>query len=166
MVPWCSDVRSPEAFARGHLRRSLNVGLDGRFAEHAGEVIDTDEDIVVVCDPGRGHEARVRLSRVGLDTVIGALDRPAEAFSERPGVAGIASRLTTRQLVAGLPCGFSYTAHCRQQELQELQELQGRLADLPAEVIWAGRRFQVETRSHTKMRVSPGAITCPAPRSP
>ena len=26
--------------------------------------------------------------------------------------------------------------------------------------------FQVETRSHTKMRVSPGAITCPAPRSP
>ena len=32
------DVRSPEAFARGHLRRSLNVGLDGRFAEHAGTI--------------------------------------------------------------------------------------------------------------------------------
>ena len=25
---------------------------------------------------------------------------------------------------------------------------------------------QIETRSHTKMRVSPGAIRCPAPRSP
>jgi hypothetical protein len=61
--------------------------------------------------------------------------------------------------LAGLPYGFSYTAH-RQDELQ------GRLADLPAEIIWAGRRFQIETRSHTKMRVSPGAITCPAPRSP
>ena len=26
--------------------------------------------------------------------------------------------------------------------------------------------LQTETRSQTKMRVSPGAITCPAPRSP
>ena len=25
---------------------------------------------------------------------------------------------------------------------------------------------QTETRSHTKIRVSPGAIACPAPRSP
>jgi rhodanese-related sulfurtransferase len=40
----------------------------------------------------------VRLSRVGLDSVIGALDWPARAFSEHPGVAGIASRLTTSQL--------------------------------------------------------------------
>ena len=66
------DVRAPSAFCRGHLRRSLNVGLDGRFAEHAGEVVDADAEIVVVCDPGRGHEARVRLSRVGLDAVLGA----------------------------------------------------------------------------------------------
>jgi hydroxyacylglutathione hydrolase len=92
------DVRSPEAFARGHLRRSLNVGLDGRFAEHAGEVIDDGQDIVVVCDPGRSREARVRLSRVGLDTVIGALDQPARALPGRPEVAGIATRLTARQL--------------------------------------------------------------------
>ncbi len=92
------DVRSPETFARGHLRRSLNVGLEGRFAEYAGEVVDADEDVVVVCDPARGHEARVRLSRVGLDTVIGALDRLAETFSERPDVADIASRLTAFQL--------------------------------------------------------------------
>jgi hydroxyacylglutathione hydrolase len=92
------DVRSPEEFARGHVRGSLNVGLDGRFAENAGGVVADDEDIVVVCDPGRGHEAGVRLSRVGLDTVIGALDRPAEALSERPSAAGIASRLTARQL--------------------------------------------------------------------
>jgi hydroxyacylglutathione hydrolase len=92
------DARAPEAFSRGHLRRSLNVGLDGRFAEHAGEVIDVGEDIAVVCDPGRGDEARVRLSRVGLDAVLGALDQPALAFSECPGVADVASRLTARQL--------------------------------------------------------------------
>jgi len=92
------DVRSPEEFARGHLRGSVNVGLDGRFAEHAGEVVEAGEGVVVVCEPGRGHEARVRLSRVGIDTVIGVLDRPAEALSERPAVAEAASRLTARQL--------------------------------------------------------------------
>jgi len=92
------DARAPAEFSRGHLRRSLNVGLDGRFAEHAGEVIDAGEDIVVVCDPGRGHEARVRLSRVGLDSVQGALDQPAMAFSECPDAADVASRLTARQL--------------------------------------------------------------------
>jgi hydroxyacylglutathione hydrolase len=92
------DVRSPEEFARGHLRDSVNVGLDGRFAEHAGEVVEADERVVVVCDRGRGHEARVRLARVGLDNVIGVLDRPAEALSEGPEVADVASRLTARQL--------------------------------------------------------------------
>jgi glyoxylase-like metal-dependent hydrolase (beta-lactamase superfamily II)/rhodanese-related sulfurtransferase len=100
------DARSPEAFARAHLRGSLNVGLDGRFAEHAGEVIGPGEDIVIVCDPGRGHEARVRLARVGLDTVIGMLDQPAGALSECPAAADVASRLTARQLAeaqVGIP---------------------------------------------------------------
>ena len=80
------DVRSPEAFARGHLRRSLNVGLGGRFAEHAGTILDADEDIVIMCDPGCGREARVRLSRVGLDAVIGAIEsRPERLPNVRPG---------------------------------------------------------------------------------
>jgi hydroxyacylglutathione hydrolase len=92
------DVRSHEAFARGHLRGSLNVGLEGRFAEYAGEVVDADDDIIVVCQPGGAQQARVRLSRVGLDSVIGALDQPEAAFARRPGAVGVASRLTARQL--------------------------------------------------------------------
>ena len=60
------DVRSPEEFARGHLRGSVDVGLDGRFAEYAAQV--TGGDIIVVCDPGRARDARLRLARVGLDS--------------------------------------------------------------------------------------------------
>jgi hydroxyacylglutathione hydrolase len=90
------DVRSPEEFARGHLRGSVNVGLDGRFAEYAAQVVGGD--IVVVCDPGRGRDARLRLARVGLDSVVGALDQPVSAFIEHPEVSGTASRLTARQL--------------------------------------------------------------------
>ncbi len=90
------DVRSPEEFARGHLRGSVNVGLDGRFAEYAAEVVGGD--IVVVCEEGRARDARLRLSRVGLDSVVGVLDRPERAFTEHPEVTGTASRLTARQL--------------------------------------------------------------------
>jgi hydroxyacylglutathione hydrolase len=90
------DVRSPEEFARGHLRGSVNVGLDGRFAEYAAQV--ASGDIVLVCDPGRGRDARLRLARVGLDSVAGALDDPVPAFIGHPEVTGTASRLTARQL--------------------------------------------------------------------
>ena len=90
------DVRSPEEFARGHLRGSVNVGLDGRFAEYAAQVVGGD--IVVVCDPGRARDTRLRLARVGLDSVVGALDQPASAFVEHPEATGTASRLTARQL--------------------------------------------------------------------
>jgi glyoxylase-like metal-dependent hydrolase (beta-lactamase superfamily II)/rhodanese-related sulfurtransferase len=92
------DVRSPEEFARGHLRGSVNVGLDGRFAEYAAQV--TGGDIVLVCDPGRARDARLRLARVGLDSVTGALDHPVPAFIGHPEVTGTASRLTAGQLAS------------------------------------------------------------------
>jgi hydroxyacylglutathione hydrolase len=102
------DVRSPEAFARGHLLGSLNVGLEGRFAEYAADVIDRDTEVVVVTPQGAERQARVRLSRVGIDSVVGALDHPALAFAQRPDLMKVASRVTARQLadamtsVAGL----------------------------------------------------------------
>ncbi len=92
------DVRSSEAFARAHLRGSLNVGLEGRFAEYAADVVDTEDNIVLVCEPGSEQVARVRLSRVGLDSVIGVLDQPTVAFAERPDVVEISSRITAWQL--------------------------------------------------------------------
>jgi hydroxyacylglutathione hydrolase len=90
------DVRSPEDFARGHLRGSVNVGLDGRFAEYAAQV--AAGDIVLVCEPGRARDARLRLARVGMDSVVGALDQPVLAFIRHPEATGTASRLTGRQL--------------------------------------------------------------------
>ena len=53
---------------------------------------------MVVCEPGLARAARMRLARVGLDSVVGALDQPASAFVEHPEVTGTASRLTARQL--------------------------------------------------------------------
>jgi hydroxyacylglutathione hydrolase len=96
------DVRSPEAFARGHLRGSLNVGLEGRFAEYAADVIDGDTAIVMVCPPGDERLARVRLSRVGLDSFLGALDHPASALSQQPDRVAVGSRVTARVLAEAM----------------------------------------------------------------
>ena len=67
------DAREPADFAALHVRGAVNVGLQGRFAESAGDVLSPDRDIVLVGDPAISVEAKVRLARVGLDRVVGQL---------------------------------------------------------------------------------------------
>lgn len=94
------DTRDPAAFAAGHLPGSVNVGLDGRFAEYAGDVLDPSDEIVLVCDPGRELEAKVRLGRIGFDNVTGYLAEPQRAFLERPDLMVPSSRVTAPELAA------------------------------------------------------------------
>lgn len=63
------DIRSADEFAAGHLKHSINVGLNGRFAEQVGQVIAPRSAIVLVANPGDEQEALVRLSRIGFDLV-------------------------------------------------------------------------------------------------
>lgn len=88
------DSRDAAEFQVGHLERSINVPLAGRFAEYAGEVIRSDDDIVLVCASGTEYEARVRLARIGFDRVIGALREPLLTFHENPHLLRRSSRLT------------------------------------------------------------------------
>ena len=94
------DTRAPEAFASGHLRGSVNVGLDGRFAEYAGDVIRAGQRVVVLGDPGRGAEARIRLARIGFDDVVGAVDGVEAALAEHPELADTAPRLTAADVAS------------------------------------------------------------------
>jgi rhodanese-related sulfurtransferase/glyoxylase-like metal-dependent hydrolase (beta-lactamase superfamily II) len=92
------DPREPAEFAAGHLRGAVNIGLQGRFAEWAGDVLSPDRDIVLVGEPDLAPEATVRLARVGFDLVAGQLaDLPA-ALAARPDLAEAGSRLTIEQL--------------------------------------------------------------------
>ena len=94
------DARSAEEFASGHLRGSVNVGLDGRFAEYAGDVVRAGQPIVLVTDPGRETEARVRLARIGFDTVIGCLPDVEAVLAVRPDLSAVATRLPASDLVS------------------------------------------------------------------
>jgi rhodanese-related sulfurtransferase len=98
------DPREPADFAAAHLAGTINVGLQGRFAEWAGDVLPPDRDIVLVGDPALAAEAKIRLARVGLDRVAGQLADPASIFTAGPELAERSSRLTIGQLaeLAGL----------------------------------------------------------------
>src|SRR5205085_2761386 len=51
------DTSPPEEFARAHLRGSVNVGLEGRFAEYAGDVLEPGTPIVLVAEEEHRLEA-------------------------------------------------------------------------------------------------------------
>ena len=88
------DGRDPDEFGHGHLAGSINVGLNGRYAEFAGSVIPHDVDIVLVVDEGFELEAKNRLARIGFDRVVGSLKHPYVAMLDHPDRVRQASRLT------------------------------------------------------------------------
>ncbi|HEX5094496.1 MAG TPA: MBL fold metallo-hydrolase, partial [Acidimicrobiia bacterium] len=99
------DTRDAADYAHGHLRDSLEVGLGGRFAEYAGDVLDPDQPIILVCDAGTEIEAKVRLARIGFDNVVGVLDDHVNAFLDRPDLVDRSSRLAATELAALLEAG-------------------------------------------------------------
>jgi len=94
------DGRDPESFAAGHLAGSINVGLNGRYAEFAGSVVPHDVDIVLVVEPGFETEARNRLARIGFDRVAGYLEQPLAVMVDNPDRVRQASRMTATEYEA------------------------------------------------------------------
>jgi len=92
------DTRDDMTFATGHLHGSVNVGLGGRFAEYAGEVMRPGTPIILVCEPGTESEATVRLARIGFDRVLGTLAAPIETFLAHPELVEPLSRLSAATL--------------------------------------------------------------------
>ncbi len=91
------DGRTPEEFALGHLDGSVNVGLNGRYAEFAGSIVPDDIDIVLVVDEGSELEAKNRLGRIGFDRVVGYLENPLAIMAANPARVRRASRMTVTE---------------------------------------------------------------------
>ncbi len=69
------DVRHQNEFIKGHVPRSIFIGLNGDFAPWVGTLIaDVKQPILLVAPTGQEKEAVTRLSRVGFDGTIGYLD--------------------------------------------------------------------------------------------
>ena len=68
------DVRYQDDFAKGHIPKSIFIGLDGGFAPWVGALIlDYKQPILLVTQEGRENETITRLARVGYDNTIGYL---------------------------------------------------------------------------------------------
>jgi glyoxylase-like metal-dependent hydrolase (beta-lactamase superfamily II)/rhodanese-related sulfurtransferase len=68
------DVRHQEEFAKGHIPRSIFIGINGNFAPWVGALIaDVKQPLLLVTEPGMEKETITRLSRVGFDNTLGYL---------------------------------------------------------------------------------------------
>ena len=75
------DVRHQNEFVKGHIPRSIFIGLDGGFAPWVGTLIgDVSQPILLVAPEGREEEAVTRLSRVGFDQTLGILKGGFQAW--------------------------------------------------------------------------------------
>ncbi len=74
------DTRPATEFTQGFIPASIFIGLEGRFAEWAGNILPFDKSILLVAPIGKEKEAVTRLARVGLDKVIGYLEGGFETW--------------------------------------------------------------------------------------
>jgi len=98
------DTRAPEAFAKGFIPNSINIGLEGSFAMWVGEMItDIKQEILLITEDGKEEEAIIRLSRVGYDHTIGYLNGGFEAWKN----AGFETDTVTRMSASELEVFYS-----------------------------------------------------------
>jgi rhodanese-related sulfurtransferase len=88
------DTRDPAEFAAAHLAGSINIGLGGQYATWAGTVLNREQPIVIIADPGRESESAVRLGRIGFDHVIGYLQDGLRSLADRPDLTATTERVS------------------------------------------------------------------------
>ena len=68
------DTRPPVQFSAAHIPGSIHIGLSGQFASWAARLLGIDAPVVLVAEDNAAvEESRLRLARVGLENVAGAL---------------------------------------------------------------------------------------------
>lgn len=77
---WILDTRPASVFTHGFVPESISIGLDGRYAEWAGSLLPFDQELVLVCEPGKEAESITRLARVGISKVEGYLEGGVAAW--------------------------------------------------------------------------------------
>lgn len=93
------DTRDASDFAKGFIPNSINIGLEGSFAQWVGEMIpDIKQDILLVTYPDKQEEAITRLSRVGYDNTVGFLKGGFEAWKNSGKDYEVNLRITADEL--------------------------------------------------------------------
>lgn len=102
------DVRHQNDFIKGHIPKSIFIGLDGGFAPWVGALIlDIKQPILIVAPKGREAETITRLSRVGYDNTIGYLEGGFEAWKtsgkETDSIISISAKTLEERMTENVP---------------------------------------------------------------
>lgn len=100
------DVRSPEAFAGGHLSGSLNVPNGGSFSTWAGTVLPEGARVLLVLDhPSELWEVIWQLLRIGYDLPAGWLSKGVAAWQTSGRRLEILGQMDVHELHSRLGAG-------------------------------------------------------------
>jgi glyoxylase-like metal-dependent hydrolase (beta-lactamase superfamily II)/rhodanese-related sulfurtransferase len=91
------DTRDPVEFAGAHLKGSINIPIDGRYATWAGTVLSKDSPIIVIGDDERIAESIMRLGRIGFDHVAGYLIDGLDALRDQSELLQQTKRITAAE---------------------------------------------------------------------
>jgi rhodanese-related sulfurtransferase len=95
------DTRNADDFAKGFIPNSINIGLQGSFAQWVGEMIpDIKQEILLVTDLGKEEESMIRLSRVGFDGTIGHLEGGFQSWKNAGKEVDTVNRITAEEFAA------------------------------------------------------------------
>lgn len=152
---WVVDLRHRKAYAGSHLAGTVSLGLNGPMSTWLGWLIDWGAPITLLAEtPEQVADAQRELARIGIDRPAARATGDPEQWSAGPGdlreltmtdFAGLAAARTGK-LPAGLPppevvLDVRMTSEWRAGHIDgavhiPLPDLPGRLADVPAGVIW------------------------------
>ena len=97
------DTRYETVFSKSFVPGSINIGLNGRFAEWAGSLLPFDKPIVLVTDEGREKESIIRLARVGFDKIAGYLNGGFDAWEKAGNAIDMIIDIDADELAMDLP---------------------------------------------------------------
>jgi glyoxylase-like metal-dependent hydrolase (beta-lactamase superfamily II)/rhodanese-related sulfurtransferase len=100
------DTRERAEFAKGYIPKSLYIGLDGSFAGWVGTlIVDIEQPIIFVTDPGFEEEVVTRLARVGYDNTLGYLEGGFDAWEAAGKDVETMDQISSRDLKAKIESG-------------------------------------------------------------
>lgn len=88
------DTRSQVEFAGAHLKGSINIPINGKYATWSGTLLDKSTPIVIIADDEHLDESIMRLGRIGFDHVAGFLKEGLDALVERSELLESLARIT------------------------------------------------------------------------
>lgn len=95
------DTRDCEDFAKGFIPKSINIGIDGRFAIWLGTLVpDMKREILVVAEVGKEKEVLSRLAKIGYKNTLGFLQGGFKAWKSSDRKVDTLPTITAEALIA------------------------------------------------------------------